>query len=108
MASNNRGFYNNDQRGSSGADMVNPRKPATTLIMYSPDNNEDVAFINSYDTPVGRKSIISICRLSGEVRGCTKFTEVKRIKDVDPIIAIDTASKLLAQLGNGGSQDGDI
>ena len=103
-----RGRYNNNQQGSSGADMSNQRKPATTLIVYSDLSDDDVAFINSYDTQYGRKSIISICRKSGEIEGNPKFTELKRIKDVEPMLAIGSAKKLLQQLGNGGGQDGDL
>jgi hypothetical protein len=108
MSWNNRNQSGNDQRGQSygnGAGQGDNRKPATTIMMYAEHSNEDVAFINSYDTPYGRKSIISICRLQGETAGCPRFVELKRIKDVEPAIALQSAKTLLAQMGNGGGQD---
>lgn len=100
-----RGSYNNNQQGTNGAGQADTRKPSTTVLVYSDSSDDDVAFVNSYDTVYGRKSIISICRKSGEVQGCPRFNELKRVKDVEPIIAIETAKRLLSNLGNGGGQD---
>jgi len=99
--------YNNNSggNGNSGADQGAPRKPATTLIIYSTTNDDEVAFVNSYDTAYGRKSIISVCRKVGEVAGYPKFNELKRVKDVEPSMAVGYAEKILQQLANGGGQD---
>jgi len=108
MSYNNRNWRNNDQRGANPSSGGDTRKPSTTVMVYSDASDDDVAFVSSYDTQFGRKSLISVCRKSGEVQGYPKFTELRRIKDVDPIIAIQTAKTVLAQMANGGDQDGEL